>query len=177
MKKISFLILAFILTTITGKAQTRIDSDGNTVHQPLFAVAQYQMGDFDIAKESGSYGLGLVASSISHWGKFHVGGNINFSINAGFVDDWGCIFDFGPSARYDITDRVFVNMPVNAVCVVTFPEGETDSKTNWGAKIAPSLHAFLSERVGIFAGPQVSFAFSGGSSTAFGFQAGLSYIF
>ncbi|MGM9845475.1 MAG: hypothetical protein ACI30K_04525 [Muribaculaceae bacterium] len=132
------------------------------------------MGTFDFPKGSSSYGLGMVATSISHWGRFHVGANINFSINAGFVDDWGCIIDFGPSVRVDIANNLFVNMPVDVVCVATFPEGSTDTKTSWGARIAPSLHFFFSKKFGIFAGPQVSF---GGSATDFGMQAGLSYSF
>lgn len=149
----------------------------NTVSHPFFAVAQYQMGDFRYTDISGSYGLGLVASSISHWGSFHVGANVNFSINAGFVDDWGCIIDLGPSARVDINNRIFVNVPVNAICNVKFPEGSTDTETAWGARVAPSIHAFISDRFGLFAGPQLSIGFSAGSDVSFGFQAGLSYAF
>lgn len=176
MRKV-IIFLAVLTATLSGAAQNRIDSDGNTVYHPFFAVAQYQMGDFEFAEQSGSYGLGLVASSISHWGRFHVGANVNFSINAGFVDNWGCIIDFGPSARVDINNRFFVNVPVNALCHVTFPEGSTDTETAWGARIAPSIHAFLTDRFGLFAGPQVSFGFSDGSSVSFGMQAGISYAF
>lgn len=177
LKKLVVLILTGLTVSIPSYAQNRTDSDGNTVYHPFFAVAQYQMGDFEFAEESGSYGLGLVVSSISHWGRFHVGANLNFSVNAGFVDDWGCIFDFGPSARVDISRNFFVNVPVNAVCNVTSPEGSTDTETSWGARISPSIHAFLSDRFGVFAGPQLSFGFSDGSKTSFGFQTGLSYAF
>lgn len=176
-KKTLLLLLTVLTVSTPSFAQNRTDSDGNTVYHPFFAVAQYQMGDFEYAEGSGSYGLGLVASSISHWGRFHVGANVNFSINAGFVDDWGCIIDFGPSARVDINNRFFVNVPVNAVCNVTFPEGSTDTETAWGARIAPSIHAFFSDRFGLFAGPQLSLGFSDGSDISFGFQAGLSYAF
>lgn len=173
MKKILFLFIA-IWSTVCVNAQTRIDSDGNTVYHPYFAVAEYQIGDFDYVKESSCYGLGIVASSISHWGIFHVGANVNFSINAGLCDPWGCIIDFGPSARIDINKNFFVNIPVNAVCGVSFPEGSTDTETEWGGKIAPSLHAFISDRFGLFVGPKVQF---GSGSTSFGMQAGLSYAF
>lgn len=159
------------------QAQHRTDSDGNTVYHPFAAVAQYQMGDFEFAKESGSYGLGLVFSSISHWGRFHVGANVNCYINDGFVDNSSFIVDFGPSTRVDINRDLFVNIPVNAVCIATFPEGTTDTETAWGARIAPSLHAFISDRFGVFAGPQISFGFSDASSCAFGMQAGVSYAF
>ena len=144
---------------------------------PFFVVAQYQMGDFNVAKESGWYGLGMVASSIVHWGSFHIGADVNFLIDAGFVDDWGCKIDFGPSVRFDIADNIFVNIPVNAVCIATFPEGSTDTKTDWGAMIAPSFYAFFSEKFGLFAGPQATFSFKSGSEPSFGFVAGLSYSF
>lgn len=172
-----FLMSLLLLTVVlSAGAQDRTDSDGNTVSHSFFGVAQYQMGDFKYAKESGSYGLGFVYSSISHWGRIHVGANCNLSINAGFVDRMGCIIDFGPSARIDICKSLFVNIPINAVCSVNFPEGE-DTKTTWGARIAPALHAFTSSCFGLFAGPQLSYAFSGGSKVAFGMQAGLSFYF
>lgn len=175
MKKIAVALVTIVMAVVSANAQYRIDSEGNKVYHPFFAVAEWQMADFDIAKESSAYGLGLVFTSISHWDKFHVGANVNFSVNAGLLDDWGCIVDFGPSVRYDISNRIFVNMPVNATCYVTYPEGTTDTETSCGAKIAPSLHAFLSDKFGVFVGPQVSFAFSGGSEASFGFQAGISY--
>lgn len=173
MKKILFLCIA-IWSTVCVNGQTRIDSDGNTVYHPFFVVAEYQIGNFDYAKESGCYGLGLVASSISHWGIFHVGANVNCSLNAGLIDPWGLVVDFGPSARIDINKNFFVNIPVNAVCGVSFPEGTTDIETNWGAKIAPSIHAFISDRIGLFVGPKVSF---GSGSTSIGMQVGLSFGF
>lgn len=177
MKKI-FITLAVLLSTILPiSAQHRTDAEGNPVYHHLFAVAQYQMGDFEHAEDSGCYGLGIVMSSISHWGIFHVGANVNFSINAGFVDNWGCMIDFGPSARVDINKNFFVNVPVNAVCGVVFKEGTTDSDTSWGMQIAPSIHAFVSDRFGLFAGPKLSVGFSSGSSASFGMQAGISYAF
>lgn len=154
----------------------RIDSDGNPVYHSFYCVAQYQIGDFDFAKESGFYGLGMVVSSFSHWGRFHLGFNINLSINAGLVDDWGMDVDFGPSMRVDISKHVFVNMPIDAVCVATFPDGG-DTQTDWGAKIAPSLNVFATDRFGLFVGPQVMFSFSGDSDATFGLVAGLSYAF
>lgn len=176
-KTFVLLILTALTVSIPSYAQTRTDSDGNTVYHSFFTVAQYQMDDIEYPKVSSSYGLGLVASSISHWGRFHVGANVNFLINAGFVDDWGCIINFGPSARVDINRNFFVNVPVNAICDITFPEGTTDTETSWGARIAPSIHTFLSQRFGVFAGPQLSFRFSDGSKATFGFQAGISYEF
>lgn len=174
MKKCIFLLCIAIWSAVSASAQSRIDSDGNEVHHWFLGVAEYQISDFDFVKESGCYGLGMAVTSFSHWGAFHVGANANFSINDGLVDPSSCIVDFGPSARVDINKNFFVNIPVNAVCVVTSIEGTTDSETNWGAKIAPSIHAFFSDRVGIYAGPKVTFA---SGSTSFGMQAGLSYSF
>lgn len=173
-----FLLILVVLTTfVSGFAQSRTDSDGNTVHHYFFAVAQYQMQDFDFAKESSIYGLGLYMSSFSHWNRFHVGADLNYSLNAGIVDDWGCIIEFGPSVRVDISKNFIVNMPINALCNVQFPEGSTDTKTSWGMKIAPSLHAFFTDRFGIFAGPQLTTDFKSGHDASFGFQAGISYSF
>lgn len=155
----------------------RIDSEGNTVHHWFFCTAQYQFSDFDYFKESGNYGLGMVITSISHWGPLHVGANVNFSINSGLVDNSGCIIDFGPSARVDITKDVFINIPFNAVCYVTFPKGSTDTETSWGAKISPSIHAFITDRLGLFLGPQMVMGFKSGEKTTFGGQFGISYSF
>lgn len=173
MKKL-LLLLVLGFGVFTSQAQTRQDSDGNTVYHPFFAVAQYQMGDFDMAKYTSSYGLGLMMTSISHWGVVHVGANVNFGINAGIIDDWGCIIDFGPSVRVDISKSCFINMPINATCGVTFPEGTTDTETAWGAKLAPAIHLFATNRLGVFAGPQFTFG-DGGSSV--GMVAGISYSF
>ena len=172
-------LLSFIVTATTifaSVAQTRTDSNGAEVFQPLFFVAEYQLGDFDIAKQSSSYGVGLVMSSASHWGKFHVGANMCFSINAGLAESTGCIIDFGPSVRFDIAEKFFVNMPINAVCMVNYIDGG-DSKTSWGAKIAPSIHAFVSRKVGLFVGPQVTFPFTSNAKTSVGLQAGISYSY
>lgn len=174
MKKF-LLLLVIAATALTASAQDRTDSHGNTVKHAMFEVVQYQIGDFDFSKESGSYGLGMVVTSISHWDRFHVGANVNFSINNGLADPSGCIIDFGPSVRYDLGEHILVNMPVNAVCSTTFYKG--DSETKWGARIAPSLHVFLSDRFGIFAGPQMTLSFESGSEPSFGIQAGLSYAF
>ncbi|MCM1225620.1 MAG: LysM peptidoglycan-binding domain-containing protein, partial [Lachnospiraceae bacterium] len=43
----------------------RLDSDGNIVKHSFFAIASFQAGDLDMIKESGSYGLGMMATSIS----------------------------------------------------------------------------------------------------------------
>lgn len=52
MKKLFFLIVA-ILCFVDVNAQTRTDSNGNTVYHHFFVVAEYQMRDFEFEKESG----------------------------------------------------------------------------------------------------------------------------
>ncbi|MGM9841787.1 MAG: hypothetical protein ACI31D_06265, partial [Candidatus Limisoma sp.] len=75
MKKFLLLIVAMVaFSAVSASAATsRTDSDGNEVYHPFFVSAQYYMGDFDMAKQSSWYGLGMYATSISHWGAFHVG--------------------------------------------------------------------------------------------------------
>ncbi|MGM9816670.1 MAG: hypothetical protein ACI304_06385 [Lepagella sp.] len=174
MKKILFLIVALIAcSTLPASAKTsRTDKDGNEVYYPIVVTAQYQMGDFDLAKESSWYGLGLYCTSISHWGRFHVGADLDMNIDAGIVDNWGMLIDFGPSFRVDISRNFFLNVPINAFCSVFWPKGG-DSQSTWGGKIAPSIHGFFNDHIGLFAGPNVSF----GKGVSFGMQAGISVCF
>ena len=169
MKKILMFLLLGAASVGALRSQTRMDSDGNTVYHPLSVVAEYQMGEFEYAEETSWYGVGIVFSSISHWGRFHVGGNANASINAGIVKPWGCLIDFGPSARIDITDHCFVNIPVNAVY-----KSVSEDDSSWGCKVAPSLYVYVSDRFGLFFGPKVTFA---DSESVWGMQAGISICF
>lgn len=189
-KLLSILCVVSLSQTgiITAHAQSRTDNSGNEVWHHMFASAQFQMTDFDNAKISSSYGVGLTITSLSHWGRFHVGADVNFGINAGLAESTGCIIDFGPSARIDICKHVFVNIPVNAMCITNYneyvpgEEGEEiedngESTTNWGMKIMPSIYGFITDRFGVFAGPQVCIPFESRYDTTFGFQAGISYAF
>lgn len=162
-----------VRTDNVAPKSARIDTDGNIVYHPFFAVAQYQMGDFESAKLSSRYGLGLVATSISHWGAFHVGADVCLSINAGIIDDWNIMCCFGPSMRFDISPSCFLNIPINAVFVQVIPEKE-DTKYYWGAMVSPALHLFASDRFGIFVGPQFTFD---SDATSVGMVAGISYAF
>ncbi|MDE7437989.1 MAG: LysM peptidoglycan-binding domain-containing protein [Muribaculaceae bacterium] len=159
----------------SDKKRGRIDSEGNLIRHSFFVKALYEMNNFDYAKESSWYGVGMSASSIAHWGAFHVGGDLAFLINAGVVKDWGCCVEFGPSARVDITENIFINMPIDVVCVVSFDKG--NSHASWGGRLAPALHLALSDSFGIFAGPQMNFAFASGSKAAFGMVAGIAFQF
>lgn len=163
------------LTAAMGFAQNN-SSEKQFELPGIFLTAQYNVGDTKYMKESGIYGISLVLSSIGTWDKFHVGGNVNYGLNAGLVDPWGCKIDFGPSVRYDIGERCFINMPVDVSCFVLFPEGSTDTDTSWGMSITPTLYGFFTKNFGIFAGPQLNVGFSGGDPT-FGFVAGLAFSF
>lgn len=177
MKKFLLLIVAMVaFSAVSASASTsRTDKDGNEVYHHFLVSAQYTMGDFDIAKQSSWYGLGLYVTSFSHWGGFHLGANVDFNINNGFVpkSNSGVMTNFGPSFRVDLGKHLFLNVPVNAVCNASYPEGE-DTKYVWGGKVAPSFHGFFNDKVGIFVGPNVTFG-KGGKS--FGMQAGLSICF
>lgn len=190
-KTIIITIITALANFFTASAQysddtpgNRMDADGNIVHHSMFEVAQYQFSDFDTFKESGCYGLGLVFTSFSHWGALHVGANANFSVNYGLNKGiGGCIVDFGPSARYDIVQNAFINIPVNVVYTKMWTDDNTGSSSSskessaWGMRIAPSLHFFLTDRFGLYLGPQVVFGFKSGEKTTFGGQLGISYAF
>lgn len=151
------------------------NNENKEVLHRCFIVAQYQLGDFNHAKYSSNYGLGILFPSIANWGALHVGGDVNFSINAGIVKEWGCLIDFGPSVRYDIAENVFFNMPINVRCVATFPKGTTKTRTDWGMLFAPALHVFLTQKFGIYVGPEMNIGFQSGSKPSFGLVAGISY--
>ncbi len=175
MKKFLLLIVAMVaFSAVSASAATsRTDSDGNEVYHHFLVSAQYTMGDFDMAKLTSWYGLGMYVTSFSHWGGFHIGADFDININNGFVDKSGIMTSFGPSFRVDLGKNFFLNVPVNAVCSASYPEGE-DTKYIWAGKVAPSFHGFFNDRVGIFAGPNVTFNKNGSS---FGMQAGLSICF
>lgn len=175
MKKF-LLVLAVAISSLSASAESRVDSHGKTVNHVYFVTARWQIGDFDFAKESSWYGLGLSCPSISHWGAFHVGANLNFSINAGLVKNWNCSTDFGPSIRIDIAKNVFFNMPINATMMQHVPE-RGDTKYYWGINLLPAIHLFASEKFGIFVGPQFLRYPKFNDKFNVGLNCGISYAF
>ena len=169
------LLLLLAGASFEANANSRLDSKGKTVNQHMFATAQYQMMDFSYAKETSSYGVGMYITSISHWDWFHVGADVTLGANAGLVDNWGMLIDFGPSVRADINKKLYVNMPVNATVLCT--NDSDDSETSWGMKVAPSLHFFATDMFGIFAGPQLIVPFESDAKASIGMQAGISISF
>lgn len=156
----------------------RIDTNNEVVTHYMFYGAQYDLLTFKSAKSS-LYGVFWSISSLSHWGRFHVGADLSMRINAGIIDDWGYGCDFGPSVRVDITDNVFVNMPVNARMAKVWNNydvnsGESvdehkDSRTSWGAVIKPSIYFFPAPKFGLFIGPQLNIS----DGCDIGMQAGI----
>lgn len=171
-KKLIVSACVLLLSAIAARAD-RIDSEGNEVKYDRLITLNYQMDDFDNAKNTSAYGASFCFNSFSHWGKVHVGANLEAILNAGIIDDWGLAYNFGPSVRFDLGDRAFVNIPVDAVCVCTNPKGKSGTKVDWGIALAPSLHLFISDKIGIFFGPRVSRGFGSGSDFSFGMQAGI----
>lgn len=160
----------------------RIDSEGNTVHHCYFMTAQYKFSDFDYFKESGFYGIDVVFTSISHWGPLHIGGNFGLAINNGLLKGGNSFLtDFGPSVRYDIIQHAFINIPINVFYSKTWNDEKneyvSEEYSGWGLRIAPSLHFFLTDRLGLFLGPQMVMGFKSGEKTTFGGQFGISYSF
>lgn len=175
MKKFLVLLIGAILSVGAYASEAyRIDTDGNKIYHPFGVHAIYEMQDFDYAKESSYYGLGMEWSSISHWGFFHLGCNLDMLINAGVIKNWGMKINFGPSMRFDIGRHFYVNMPLDAVCYCIWPEGSTKTETSWAAQVSPSIYGLLSDRVSIFAGPHLTTDFD---NTSFGMQAGINICF
>lgn len=171
-------LLTSALFLLAGISSPQVATADNVTTLPALHVsAQFSSNDFEYLKECGSYGLGIYATSIGHWGNFHVGANANLGVNAGLIDDWGMQVEFGPSARYDLGKRFFVNLPINALCSCTFPEGSTGTHTEWGITATPTLHAWITPKFGIFAGPKMAAQFDSESDICFGFVAGISYAF
>lgn len=169
-----FFSSALLLLAGLSFSQTALADDSVTLPE-RHASVQFSSYDFDHVKETGSYGGALYFTSIGQWDKFHVGANVSFGVNAGLVDDWGCQVEFGPSVRYDLGSRFFVNLPVNALCFATFPEGSTSTHTEWGLTVSPTLNAWITPKFGVFAGPKMSTNFK--NDATFGFVAGVSFAF
>ena len=122
--------------------------------------------------------MAIEATSVAQWDNFHVGSFLSFGANYGLTpidDNEGLLVKFGPSARLDLTDNIYINLPVLVNVLSTSPEGST--KYEWGMSIIPTLHLFMTEKVGIFAGVQSIFSFKSNSDTNFGVRFGLSYAF
>ena len=169
-----FFSSALLLLAGLSISQTALADDSVTLPE-RHASVQFSSYDFDHVKETGSYGGALYFTSIGQWDKFHVGANVSFGVNAGLVDDWGCQVEFGPSVRYDFGSRFFVNLPVNALCFATFPEGSTSTHTEWGLTVSPTLNAWITPKFGVFAGPKMTMDFE--NDATFGFVAGVSFAF
>jgi len=146
-----FLSIALCLGFLSSSAQTEKVSNEDIVRYSGLAVAQYQILDFDNAKYSGFYGVGAFATSLWHRNSFHIGASLCVLCNYGIFEDASeMMYDFGPSARFDISKSCFINIPLNAV-ICNF------DKVRLAGKISPAIHLFPSHKVGIFVGPQLFF--------------------
>lgn len=170
----NFFSSALLLLAGLSISQTALADDSATLPE-RHASVQFSSYDFDHVKETGSYGGALYITSIGQWDKFHVGGNVSFGVNAGLVDDWGCQVEFGPSVRYDLGNRFFVNLPVNALCFAISSKESTSTHTEWGLTVTPTLNAWITPKFGVFAGPKMTMDFE--NDATFGFVAGVSFAF
>lgn len=158
---------------VSQSQSTSVDAPKQESEQEtVFYTLQYQANDLDWLKESGSYGFGAMFTSFANWGRFHVGCNFQMGFNFGLVDsDYSAfVLDFGPSLRFDISDNVFINMPVDATYTKV-------TRGAWGMRISPSLHYRFSRAIGIYLGPQFNRGFNDGGESNIGAQVGLTIVF
>lgn len=164
---------AAVMTAGEGYTPAFADVSDMTVGD-IIMTAQYQTLDCRDFKKAGMYGLGMRFTSIARCDWLHIGAELEVNLNAGLVDDSNCIINFGPSLRADIIRNVFVTLPVDVMCIASFKG--TDTHTDWGMHIAPSIYGYFTDKFGVFVGPNVSFGFSGGDATV-GMQCGLAFSF
>lgn len=188
MKLKSILTAAILLIScLPGMAQYRIDRKGEKVNHWLMADFRLQMLNFAAGSESIAYGIGIKDTSITHWGWFHIGVEADFALDAGLHKYWGYNLGFGPSFRFDLSDKIFLNVPLEGAYLHAvkyehygYPYYERSTRFFWGGKITPTLYCFASERVGLFVGPQMMLLGNENSyecSIYLGAQLGVSYSF
>lgn len=154
----------------SAPATTSDDFEQN--RKSSFWEITYSASDFDAVKESGTYGFSWTILPWKLANKVYVG--IHFSplnLNYGLGDYNFDQFRLGPAFGFYLTPKVFINMPVDVLCNYSLEDNDEIEKTTWGMAIAPSIN--FGGKVGLFVGPQLTFGFSEGSDTAFGFRAGI----
>ena len=77
--------------------------------------------------------------------------------------------------RYDLGNRFFVNLPINALCIAISSKESTSTHTEWGLTVTPTLNAWITPKFGVFAGPKMTMDFE--NDATFGFVAGVSFAF
>lgn len=136
----------------------------------------YTAARFDGVKETGSYGVGLTFLPWNIVDNLYVGFHLSpFSFNFGLVDsDFVTdVVKLGPAIGYYFTPKIFVALPVVALCSVSFTDPETGkSKTmaEWGMACAPSI--YIGNKFGVYVGPFFSMGFKGKTKINCGFRAG-----
>ena len=132
----------------------------------------YSAATFDDVQHSGSYGISYTLLPWKLVSNFYVGMHLSpFNFNFGLVDKdlASDVIKLGPALGYYFTPKIFVAMPIVAMCEVYFKGSNT--KTAWGMSWAPTFYVG-SKRIGLFAGPMFSVGFEGDSKVNCGFRAG-----
>lgn len=133
----------------------------------------YSASTFEDVKSSGSYGFGWTSLPWTIADRIYMG--LHFSplgFNFGLVHSNYATaqIKLGPALGYYFTETVFVAMPINLLCVVSFDSND-NAKTTWGMQLSPSMH--IGKKIGIYIGPQLTIGFYRGAEATFGFKTGI----
>lgn len=163
MKKIITFIVALASLGNVFAQTSENPTDDSLPHNVILDI-EYQISNFEYAKNSGKYGFGINRTSFDGKSskKFHAGANFHMDWNAGLVSDFSIMFELGPSFRYDISNNCLINVPLNVLLnLLPYREdGKSKTDVSWGLRLGPSLYYFFSKSVGIFAGPQLMLPFA-----------------
>lgn len=132
----------------------------------------YGASSFEDVKLSGSYGLSMTFLPWKIAPRLYAGFHFSpLNLNYGLVPSSAAsdLIKLGPAIGYYFTPKVFIAMPLNVLCGIYFNEDDKVT-TTWGMSLAPCV--YFGSNAGVFVGPQLTFAFSGGSDVACGFRAG-----
>lgn len=170
MKKLSIILKVLICVSAASYCGT---AQAQEVYKKGTYEIQFQTLSFEDFGGSGFYGIGGSFTSIGDrfFGKSHIGADFHISFNYGLSDINGVLFELGPSYRYDLTDRIFLNVPVNCM-YATLSQGKQDMDM-WMMKVAPTIYAGVG-KLCLFIGPQWCYNITGSDSN-FGLRVGLAF--
>lgn len=129
----------------------------------------YSAETFKYPKESGYYGVSMTTlpwklANMLYGGVHFSPLNFNFGLNEYTCD----VIKLGPAIGYYFTPQIFVAVPLDVECAVSFVN--TKTKASWGMSLAPSV--YIGNKYGVFLGPLFTLGFSGNSKISCGFRVG-----
>ncbi len=131
----------------------------------------YAAGTFDDVKLSGSYGFAFTFLPWKIAPNLYAGVHCSpANLNVGLSDFVSSEIRLGPAIGYYFTPQIFISMPLDLLCNITFDDDDK-ARTAWGMALAPIV--YIGKKGGVFIGPQFSVGFSGYSKVSCGFRAGI----